>query len=124
MLNRILKAAYKKRSPGVQNGRLAVSVGFEGSMLLGAHPERSPARRHSQAARLPKESGKGHSAGESAKASAVQTGSTAAAAGAAGGGHQRVGRKRSPAQSNQRAERKRSQHQKPNGHRHRMPRLE
>jgi hypothetical protein len=37
-------------------------------------------------------------------ASAVQTGSAADVQGTTGGGHQRVGRKRSPAQSNHRAE--------------------
>jgi hypothetical protein len=37
-------------------------------------------------------------------ASAVQTGSGADVQGTTGGGHQRVGRKRSPAQSNKRAE--------------------
>src|SRR5262249_11450640 len=57
-------------------------------------------------------------AGESAEAPAVPTGFSAASVPEAGGGHQRVGRKRSPAQSNHRAEHRNSTHQKRNGHRH------
>src|SRR5262245_59433642 len=70
---------------------------FDGGRLLGAHPGRGLARRRGQPARLPKESGKGHSAGESAKAPAVPTGSAAAAGkGAAGGRRQTGGPKSAP----------------------------
>ena len=59
--------------------------------------------------------------GESAQAPAVPTGSTATARGGGRSSPNEWAENRSPVQSNHRVKRKRSQHQKRNGHWHRTP---